>query len=40
MILIRKRGEIEAEMSYKNDSSNNNYVNEIPISEYPILYGY
>jgi hypothetical protein len=40
MILIRKRGEIEAEISYKNDSSNNNYVNEIPISEYPILYGY
>ena len=40
MNLIRKRGEIEAEISYKNDSSTNNYVNEIPISEYPILYGY
>ena len=32
--------EIEAEISYKNDSSTNNYINEIPISEYPILYGY
>ena len=40
MILIRKRGEIEAEVSYKKDSSTNDYVYEIPISEYPILYGY
>jgi hypothetical protein len=40
MILIRKRGEIEAEISYKRDSSTNDYVYEIPISEYPHFYGY
>jgi hypothetical protein len=40
MILIRKRGEIEAEIAYKRDSTTNDYVIEIPISEYPLLYGY
>jgi hypothetical protein len=39
MILIRKRGEIEAEISYKQDSTIHDYVYEIPISEYPI-WGY
>ena len=40
MILIRQRGEIDAEVSYKEDSSINHSVYEIPVSEYPILYGY
>jgi len=40
MIRIRKRGEIESEISYKKNSSIDDYVYEIPISEYPILYGY
>jgi hypothetical protein len=40
MVLIRKRGEIDAEISYKRDSSTNDYVYEIPISEYPIFNGY
>jgi hypothetical protein len=40
MISIRKRGEIEAEIAYKQDSSIDDYVYEIPISEYPIFDGY
>ena len=40
MIRIRKRGEIEAEIAYKQDSATNDYVYEIPISEYPIFNGY
>jgi len=35
MISIRKRGEIEAEISYKRDSSIDDYIYEIPNSEYP-----
>ena len=40
MVSIRKRGEIEAEIAYKQDSATNDYVYEIPISEYPIFNGY